>query len=326
MSKKSNLFKFVTLRNPHMLDEDRKEQGFVFHPDVEASEFYEDTTIGNPEQRYGKLKTKCASLITNPPHEGYISLNRSKLRVVFPKLSKFSSWFNKNKSKLNPYSVDKAISDYEAVQLTVEETTQLWDNLIYQTITNQSTPVRETIIQLLIANQYLIEFKSKITGPITADMTEFTEEFKEEFARRTTANVAVPNIFLPEYSKDVPAVPTLSSFLTKRLEKEMEAAVARERMVAYEESLHTVKIEAEEAYKAQIAAKNTVHKSYVSDVNAYREANKVTTTVTENGVSKQVITYPDVIDVSKSAPATQTIPDIVTVIDNDVKRLRTRTL
>lgn len=327
MSKKSNLFKFVTLRNPQLLDEDRKEQGFVFHPEVDVSQFYADTTSGNPEQRYGKLKTRCETLLSAPPQANYISLNRTKLRASFPNLTKFSTWFSKNNTKLNPYAIKTFIETSSIVTLDDQSETRLWDNLIYQTITNQSKPVRESIIKLLIANQFLSQFKNKVLTSVTAQMTEFTEEFKDEFVRRAKANVAVPNIFLPDFSKDVPTVPTLSSFLTNRLEKEMEAAVAKERKAAYEISLHAVKIEAQEALKAQIAAKETVYNDYLADAKQYKEDHKVVTSVDNgDGTTSEVVTYPSSISVTPGTIEEVEASDLISVINGPIRSTPTRSL
>jgi len=319
MSKKSKLFNFVTLRNPELIDEDRKEQGFVFHPNVETSEFYEDASTGNAEQRYKSLKNRSLVL----KNTDYILLNRTKIREAYPKLIQFSSWLNKNKNKLQPKDIWSKINAIGLGVLSDGQMIKLWDNLIYQTLMNQSTPVRETLIQLITSYKFLIQFKNKIQ----VSEEEFTVEEQKEFSRRAKANVAVPNMFLPEFSKNVDAVPTLSTTLTQRLDQEMEAVVAADRVQMYKKNLHTIELEEEAHFKTTIEAEDLDHENYVQAVKTFKANNKQVSTVTNpDGSTKEVVTFPGLDNVTKTTTPVSGPSVLVGEINTVVKQVNTKTL
>src|SRR5690554_7010135 len=91
----TDLFRFVTVRSPQLLDEEQKERGFSYFPmeDVELSHFLRDFggVEDNKAARKAYLKQQAASF-ENP----FTSLKT--IRELDPRLYDFSLWLMKNKN------------------------------------------------------------------------------------------------------------------------------------------------------------------------------------------------------------------------------------
>ncbi len=260
MSKKSNLFKFVTLRNPQLLDEDRKEQGFVFHPELSAttSRFYQAV---QPEDPYGKLIQNC-DLFNDA------LLNKKAVTDVFPKLYKFAFWLSKNKNILTIENIVKQLDGAENITqfiLSEENLKIAWDNLVYQTVKNTNKLVRESLIQILVADKFLTALRPLITG--NSAISEFNDALLLEYKRRATANVVIPQEFLPTVTKSVDTPLRLSSVLTDRLAKGLDTAMAQRRTMQYKNQLHNIKLEELNAHEAVRIQKD----QYMARVKTHRE-------------------------------------------------------
>lgn len=256
MSKKSNLFKFVTLRNPQLLDEDRKEQGFVFHPELsdQTSYFYEDVPT------YSQLITDCGTFASSSLS------NKSAVVDVFPKIYKFAFWLGKNKNSLTVEAIKKQLDLSGGITEVILDDANLkmaWDNIVYQTVKSTNKLVRESLIQILIANKFLKKFKSTITD---AGILEFNDGLQLEFNRRATANVVIPKEFLPVVNKEVESTLKLSSVLTDRLSKGLETAMAQRRIMQLKNQLHNVKLEELNAHETVRLAKT----AHIKTVKAHR--------------------------------------------------------
>lgn len=313
MSKKSNLFKFVTLRNPQLLDEDRKKYGFVQYAD-EANSYFDTAASGSASTRYSLLKT-ASGVFKNDSSKALLS--RSALSTAFPELTKFSTWLSKNKNAITVENINTAISDIGVVSLSTADLNKIWDNLIYQAIADASRPVRESLIQLVKAEAFYSAFQPAFNTS-GSEITEFTEDLEREYKRRAKANVIVSERFLPYVTKVVNNDPKLSSTLIKRLNDEMQVAIAEENKKHYKKKLIGLEIE-EKANLIQLAAdfdvKNTEYKAAVK---AYKAdtSNQVTKTITlADGSSDTIITYPNLEnDVVFTAP-TLTQPSAQSPID-----------
>jgi hypothetical protein len=60
---KNNLFRFVTLRNPQLIDEESKNLGFIPHPDETQSVFYEAVKDLDDSQKQAALATVADSFV-----------------------------------------------------------------------------------------------------------------------------------------------------------------------------------------------------------------------------------------------------------------------
>ncbi|WP_299211814.1 hypothetical protein [uncultured Dokdonia sp.] len=179
---KANLFRFVTLRNPQLVDESTNTIGFVFHPDTTQSNFI--TVAETSDEASKKLNLKAA-------HTAYTAFqNKSEIRNQNQSLYDFSSWLMRTKNVLSYASIYD--NKKTAVELTETQELLIWENLLYQAFENTATHVRNALIQVLVANQFLKAFETFRAGS-TEEIT-FTEDQVEEFVRRANAVVVIPRV------------------------------------------------------------------------------------------------------------------------------------
>jgi hypothetical protein len=179
---KANLFRFVTLRNPQLSDENTNTRGFVYHPDPSQSSFINVAESNTDSDREYYLKNAQTS---------YASLkNKSEVRNQNQSLYDFSSWLMRNKNVLSYASINE--NKKTANELTDAQELLIWENLLSYVINNESDYVRDALIQVLVANQFLKAFETFRDG--STEEIVFTTEQEEEFVRRANAAVVIPKI------------------------------------------------------------------------------------------------------------------------------------
>lgn len=183
---KNNLFRFVTLRNPQLIDKKEEQPGFVFHPDEKNGKFFSAIKGLKPKDVDSKLKQEAVSF------ESAALKTRTEARRLNEPLYLFSSWLMRHKNTLTFAEIREKAEDVSV--LKAEELLLVWDNLIYQTIAKKSTYVREAMIQLLVANQFLNAFH-KFAEDLS-DVIVFTEDQEKEFVRRANAAVVMSKLLI----------------------------------------------------------------------------------------------------------------------------------
>ncbi|MEM9680225.1 MAG: hypothetical protein AAF901_07860, partial [Bacteroidota bacterium] len=189
---KNNLFRFVTLRNPQLIEEKDKQLGFIYHPDETTGEFYASLRSASQGEEKQELLSKKASF------ESSAFKTKKNVRDVNLNLYNFSSWLMRNKNALSYAEILDNVTSNNLTTFTglgVDEM-PVWDNLIYQTITKDSVYVREALIQLLIANKFVLHFNSFSAG--LTEVITFTEDQEKEFTRRANASVVISREILLE--------------------------------------------------------------------------------------------------------------------------------
>jgi len=181
---KANLFRFVTLRNPQLLDENNNAQGFIHHPNASHSNFI---TLAQNAQNTSDPIFRNAVDTFNPLS------NRSQVRNQGQSLYDFSLWLMRNKNHLSLHSI--VSNKKEAIVLSGDKELLIWENLLYQTIEKKSVHTREALIQMLVANKFLQAFEDFFKTVDNLETT-FTEEQAQEFLRRANASIVVPNTML----------------------------------------------------------------------------------------------------------------------------------
>ena len=158
----STLFRFVTTRNPQLLSKEERERGFIYFPKAEkANSHYLDALDAevDTESRIIYLDGRTASFNN--------LTTRELVENVNPGLCEFSYWLMKNKNTV--ISEDAAAKKLGVLQLTNSQLVNLWDNLIYQVVTQKSEAVREAIIQMIVADNFIKKDDSATTKTLIAD-------------------------------------------------------------------------------------------------------------------------------------------------------------
>ncbi|WGD35819.1 hypothetical protein [Olleya sp. YS] len=282
---KQNLFRFVTLRNPQLIDEKQNHKGFVFHPDENSSLFFQAIDGVKEDEKNQVLESVSREF------NGFKT--RKEVKEINQKLYVFSSWLMRNKNHLTFQSIKENANGVLPLNKEKKEDLLIWDNLINQTITKQSVYVREALIQVLIANQFLnafIKFSEGLEGDIV-----FTEDQDQDFVRRANASVVLSKaLFTSATVTEAPK--TVSSAALKSLENTNDVAIAKYQNGNYKvliEALKPIEVkynkEQQKAYKTALNEHNKVVEQLIA------EAEPVITEETDpkTGETVRVTTYPD---------------------------------
>jgi hypothetical protein len=188
---KNNLFRFVTLRNPQLIEEKDKQLGFVYYPNKQSGSFFPPLNAAIEGEK------KQALLGAKDNFASSQSLLKDKADIInFNKnLYNFSSWLMRNKNALSYAEIMDNINSAEVIS-NEDDLLKLWDNLIYQTLSKSSVYVREALIQVLVANKFLAHFND-----FSQDLSEiitFTEDQEKEFIRCANASVVISKDLLLE--------------------------------------------------------------------------------------------------------------------------------
>jgi len=282
---KTNLFRFVTLRNPQLIAEEKKEQGFVFFPNTLNSQFMDALDGKDKETQKNVMATAVAEA---PP-----LLTKKAIRDQNEGLYRFSSWLMRSKNQLTYTEIKLAIA--EVLPLTNESELKIWDNLVYQTIERTSTYVREAAIQMLIANKFLkafVDFSKGMPGDLV-----FTEDQEKEFTRRAHASVVISKSMFNTNRKETGKNKHVSKRVHDAVENEMEMILAKERIVSYEKLMKeldtaeiVIKKENQEAYDAALDLHNKEVDTLIKNARAVVEEVDTVTGKTETRT-----TYPDLV-------------------------------
>ncbi|WP_299883574.1 hypothetical protein [uncultured Lacinutrix sp.] len=278
---KQNLFRFVTLRSPQLIEEKDKDPGFIYHPDESKSNFFD---ASNADEKEAALKAVSSTFSALK--------NRKEVKDVSTKLYEFSSWLMRNKNTLS-YDEIKSNS-IGAEVLTTEQELVIWDNLIYQTIEKTSVYAREALIQVLITNKFLKAFLSFSQGLKTNIV--FTEDQEKDFLRRANASVVLPKalFFIAKAAND--KTRRIGTASLSSLEDISNVALAKYQNETYNtllEELKTIEVKYQkESQKAYNEALNN-HNKTVELLIAESEPIITEETDIKTGIVKEITTYPD---------------------------------
>ncbi|WP_452600135.1 hypothetical protein [Pontimicrobium sp. MEBiC01747] len=147
---KQNLFRFVTVRNPQLIDKKEGHPGFVFHPNESESVFFQaingsssgrTATPSAPVTNKQKLETAANNFTAYS--------TRKEIATINTALYAFSNWLMRNKNNLSYKLIQDNLNGATLLDKEAKEDLLVWDNLIYQTIAKKSIYVREALIQML---------------------------------------------------------------------------------------------------------------------------------------------------------------------------------
>lgn len=270
MSKKpitSNLFRFVTLRTPQLAE--NKEIGFVSISEttsIESENIFVKAVQGKTtvSERATALKGAVASHNTSNPENTFTPFTlRKNVKDFNSGLYQFSNWLMRNKSSISYASVVANLNGASELNATQEQ--QIWNNLFHQTVAKKSLPVREALIQVLIANKFLKKFNTLKAGK-PADY-KFTDAEQKEFEKRASASVIIPKEVVNNSFKSSKTNNDLSTDDKKQLQSNLAVSIAKERVKLYEKSI-------EELAKASHVYKKAETKKHKEALATYAQAIK----------------------------------------------------
>lgn len=153
------LFRFASLRSPQ-LTETKKNLGFIHRPEVEGMKGFFDTVLEQWSSADGNTKfaalEQAAKNFTAP--ESFSS--EKKLQNQYPALAYLGKTIS-SREGITTTIINQAEAEWVAktsgrnTNEVIAQQKILWDNLIYQTVTQKDFQIKEVIIQILKAIHYL---------------------------------------------------------------------------------------------------------------------------------------------------------------------------
>lgn len=296
---KSSLFRFVTLRGPQLPDDKKKDILFVAYPEEmkgnsKALSAAKQDAV-DAQTREENIKTAHDTDFTPVEKRYDFKDSGNTLYSQYKDIYEFSNWLMRNKLSLSYAGINSNLGNAQSV--SVEEELVIWENLFYQIIHKKSVTVRESLIQILVTNQFLkaVEvFEPSIVPKLGSAI--FTEKEKKEFEQRANASVIIPKDLLV-LSKQTTSkkVSRLSIKDEEFLRKTTIVDRAKVTLEEYKTSLKELEraeivYNKEEAKKIVIAEKN--YETRIAEIKSQPPVMKeITDPVT--GEQRQVETYPE---------------------------------
>jgi len=215
---KSDLFRFVTIRTPELIEEEEVENNFVKLSNpilVDKSVFLKAIAAATSEaSRRDILHTTAngftkGSLVSREAVKDYVGLD----------FYNFTTWLTGNRSTLD---VEEAIGQINLVKTSLNDEQRLviWDNLFYQITTYVSGYVRDALFSVLIADSFIQKYRN-------VDKTD------KAYQKLAQSRVVVPTqLFKNEAIINASGVK--STVNTKTLDKELKVLVLKDDLELYE--------------------------------------------------------------------------------------------
>lgn len=150
------LFRFVSLRNPQLTETKDKNLGFI-HRQKEIKGFFDEKLTNLTDKsaiaKFSELEKHTREFAESQS----VFTHENELETAFPTLLKAGRKISK-REELNNNDILEISSQYNSLyednQDEYESLKKLWDNLIYQTLTQKDFYVKESIIHILKALHY----------------------------------------------------------------------------------------------------------------------------------------------------------------------------
>ena len=200
--RKTDLFRFVTLRAPELISSERKELGFIVHPDPTSSTFL--ALIDENDLTATRIALSNAA-------SSFTAFEKvQEIKDLTPDVWEFSMWLAKNKNKLVRSELDALIP---TTLPSATEIITIWDNMYYDILTNSNPYVRQACMQVLVGLNFINNYATYSPGTTTVE-----EEIEAEAAllkRLANGKVIVHKVFSLE-KQEISASSFDFNFASKR--------------------------------------------------------------------------------------------------------------
>lgn len=144
------LFRFATMRNAELSDPKNRERRFIFR-DTNFQKGVFDAKLSS--------STTLRTLCERPADLPLIIETEESLKLKDPAFYNLSVWVARNKAKATKKEFDDKINNYKMLQQPVIIfDSKIWDNLIYQVVTQKNFYAKETLMQFLHLNHIILNY------------------------------------------------------------------------------------------------------------------------------------------------------------------------
>jgi hypothetical protein len=142
------LFRFVSLRSPQLSDEKDQDKRFILFPEAMKTDavFYKPVTEGT-KSKQKLLRERAEVFKTNADRIE----NLNDFKDEFNDLYMFASWLAVNKATCTYEEFQTKKTEILPPIYPIPEFHVLWNNLIYQVVTQENFYLKETLLQMLLA-------------------------------------------------------------------------------------------------------------------------------------------------------------------------------
>lgn len=299
IKQKTDLFRFVTLRAPQLVDETNKEIGFINHPNPSGSIFLTElTTLSNID--YAR---KYVNAMANDFETGGVILNSiSDVKSMNSDVWDFSNELAKKSGELKT----KTDITIPGGGLSSDNVINLWDNVFYSLVRRTNRQVRQACLQMIVADNYITgiqtvdaDIEAKIQYPKRTGDFPLTEKVGIYLKRLANAKVIIPAAFSLEKSDEsssggsteiIPSkyIPKGNSAKRQITRHEIELAkIQKANFLEIKQELLDLEEQYETDYStAYDTAYGTYKKSMETTVENYLKANPTTETKSESEEDK----------------------------------------
>jgi len=262
---KNTLFRFISMRAPELNDETKQQERFIFRGEEVVKGAF-DTANQNRAKGTTKreaLKTTAAS---------FSSATVDEIKELDTRLYEFSVWVAKNRQN---YKKEELSNRIEGLRAITDNTVLglLWDNLFYQTTIQKDFYAKETIIQLLIANHLVANYrvndddlaKALLNVKVVLPKALFVEE-KEDASQNASRTIVSQKPSYPTGEMAKQQAIAQAELHNQELEILSKELIKVEK--AYRKEYNAALADADKEHQASI--KPTLDK-YASDVEAARK-------------------------------------------------------
>ncbi|KNB62346.1 hypothetical protein [Chryseobacterium sp. Hurlbut01] len=237
------LFRFAAMRNPELSDPKNLDRRFIFRGTVAKNESKIDSHLTS--------SNSLNSILKNPSSIGLTIHTENSLKIMYEDFYDSVIWVARNKSTTKKEEFDDKVKYCKTEFGTFASSEILWDNLIYQVVTQKDFYAKELIMQLLHL-AHILEYY------------DFSEESFEDMKR---AKVVLPKELFKVSQTDFNST---GSSLTQRTMYDDKAMKFAEATVGLKENQNLVDSlsKLEKTYKKQHDA------AYKEAYNEYQETVK----------------------------------------------------
>ncbi len=264
------LFRFVSLRSPQLSDDKNQDKKFVLMPQEvkETGYFYSPVTNGTGSKKK-LLLTEAANYATSSDciAKEKPSNNLNTFKRTYKVIYDFAVWLARNKSTCTFEEFALKRDSIFAATYALPEKNTLWDNFIFQVVTQKDFYIKEVMMQMILAlhtiqnpNQNEDQVKTLLAARIVLPKEMMMDE-NSSSTTQTVSRLAPPEI--------------KESFPTEEMQKQQKVASAKTQLSRFEalkKNLLTVEKQYNKAYQSSFdTAKEIYEREIAPTITRYKE-------------------------------------------------------
>ena len=273
------LFRFVSLRNPQLTETKERNLGFIHRPKGATGVF--DTVVRGMSSRSSKLgeMVKAATTFDNAGFETEKKIeegNFGRLLIIGRKISKKEELNSDEWSYVKEYYQSLIDANKELNANGIKIFSLLWDNYIFQIVTQGNFYIKEAISHVLMAIHLGFANSLNLTDE---EMIKINGE--KPLQKALDGKIVLPKSLFSEDSSTTGSVssrasgnvsaPVLNTKTVQRLEAEAKASLVANKAMHKKESLEKITSELE---KLQKKYHRSSHQAYQDQNQRYKEENR----------------------------------------------------